>query len=83
MTMSEKIYEITMPLAPNFLVGSAVEIDGSPFILVGIVHTLDGVTRAQVVRPKWTWRAKYQVKKFWRRITRPLRTLWRWLRRKE
>lgn len=77
----EKIHEVTVTLTPGIMVGQVCAIGGSPFIVVGIRNTLGefGVTTLQVVDPPWTWKLKYHLKNFFRRvwqiIKRPFRRL--------
>ena len=77
----EKIHEIEISLAPNFMTGQVVEVEREPFIIIGIAHRLDGfpTSKLRVVEPNWRWKLQYKARRLfrhvWRIITGPLRRL--------
>jgi len=80
----EKITEITIAVAPGFMVGHVIEVGAEPFIIVGIVHQMGGfsTTRLRVAEPHWRWRLQYKTRRFFRRVWRIITRSFQRLREK-
>jgi hypothetical protein len=67
---SEKIIEIEIALAPGFMIGQVVEVEGEPLIVVGIVNRVGGfsTTRLRAAEPNWLWKLRYKTRRLLRRV---------------